>query len=91
MTLIYLILPVTFLIAAGFVFAFVRAARGGQFDDLTTPPIRAAFREPDPSHTAIAQPLNGTHVVNPGGLASSREAAPASATRKGLNHAYHSS
>lgn len=48
MTLIYLILPITFLIAAGFVGAFVWAARTGQFDDLATPPVRASFRENRP-------------------------------------------
>lgn len=47
-TLIYLILPITFLIAAGFVGAFVWAARTGQFDDLATPPVRASFREHRP-------------------------------------------
>ncbi len=40
MNLIYLILPIALLIAAGFVFAFVWATRQGQFDDMDTPSMR---------------------------------------------------
>ncbi|NQU50213.1 MAG: cbb3-type cytochrome oxidase assembly protein CcoS [Planctomycetes bacterium] len=40
MNLIYLILPIALLIAAGFVFAFVWATRQGQFDDMDTPSLR---------------------------------------------------
>jgi cbb3-type cytochrome oxidase maturation protein len=87
MTLIYLILPVTFLIAAGFVFAFVRAARSGQFDDLTTPAIRATFREPDPTLTANLKPPSEPPVVNRIGLAVPHAAAPFGATRKGIHNA----
>jgi cbb3-type cytochrome oxidase maturation protein len=90
MTLIYLILPVTFLIAAGFVIAFVRAARSGQFDDLTTPAIRAAFREPDPTSPAFPKPYSESPVVDRIGFSSSHAAAPSGATRKGIHHAPHS-
>lgn len=87
MTLIYLILPVTFLIAAGFVIAFVRAARSGQFDDLTTPAIRAAFREPAPTAPAITKPQPESPVVDRIGFLSSHAATPTGATGKGINHA----
>jgi len=40
MELIYLVLPLALLIAAGFVAAFIWAARDDQFEDLDTPPIR---------------------------------------------------
>ncbi|MBL8746003.1 MAG: cbb3-type cytochrome oxidase assembly protein CcoS [Phycisphaerae bacterium] len=53
MTLVYLILPITFLIAGGFIAAFVWAARSGQFDDLATPPVRASFREADPGKPPV--------------------------------------
>jgi cbb3-type cytochrome oxidase maturation protein len=43
MNLLYLILPLALLIVAGFVAAFVWAARKGQFDDLETPAMRALF------------------------------------------------
>ena len=42
MTVIFLVLPLALLIVAAAVLAFVWAARGGQYDDLDTPPIRAA-------------------------------------------------
>lgn len=50
MMLVYIILPITFLIAGGFIAAFVWAARTGQFDDLSTPAARASFREPGPGN-----------------------------------------
>lgn len=83
MTLVYLILPVTFLIVAGFVVAFIRAARSGQFDDLTTPAIRAVFRDSEPFVTSHAPSPSGSLVVSPEAPASSSSAAPPGATRKG--------
>jgi cbb3-type cytochrome oxidase maturation protein len=41
MTIIFLILPITLLLSAGAVAAFTWATRGGQFDDLQTPALRA--------------------------------------------------
>lgn len=40
MSIIYVMIPLALLLAAGGVIAFVRAARGGQFDDLETPAHR---------------------------------------------------
>ena len=41
MSIIFLILPITLLLSLGAVAAFVWATRGGQFDDLRTPALRA--------------------------------------------------
>ena len=48
MSVIYIAMPVTVLIAAGFVVAFVRAVRQGQFDDLETPAYRILFDDDEP-------------------------------------------
>lgn len=40
MSVIFIALPATMMLAIGFVAAFVWAARRGQFDDLDTPAIR---------------------------------------------------
>lgn len=40
MSVLWIALPVTLALAAGFVIAFVLAARRGQYDDTDTPPIR---------------------------------------------------
>ena len=40
MSVIYLLLPLSLLVAAGFVAAFVWAVRNGQLDDLETPGLR---------------------------------------------------
>lgn len=43
MSVIYIVLPLAILLAGGFVLGFMWAVRRGQFDDLTTPPMRAMF------------------------------------------------
>lgn len=41
MSVIFIALPAAILLAGAALVAFVWAVRGGQFDDLDTPPIRA--------------------------------------------------
>ena len=58
MSVIYVLLPVAIILATVAVLAFIRAVRGGQFDDLETPrwrilteddaPPRSRERERDP-------------------------------------------
>lgn len=49
MSIIYVLVPVASLLAAAAVWAFIRAVRGGQFDDLDTPPVRMLHDdEPEP-------------------------------------------
>ena len=43
MSVLYIALPVALLLAAVAVIAFVLQVRGGQFDDLETPPRRMLF------------------------------------------------
>lgn len=45
MTVLYILVPLALLLAAGAVGAFYFAARGGQFDDLETPAMRILFEE----------------------------------------------
>ena len=40
MDIIYLLMPMALLIGFGFLLAFIRAAKKGQFDDLETPKHR---------------------------------------------------
>jgi cbb3-type cytochrome oxidase maturation protein len=54
MSVIYVLLPVAILFAAGALYLFVRAVRSGQYDDLDTPAVRMLHddegsrrREPD--------------------------------------------
>lgn len=48
--MLFLIL-VSLLLAAGFLIAYLRAARDGQFDDDYTPAIRMLFDDPSPNPT----------------------------------------
>jgi cbb3-type cytochrome oxidase maturation protein len=51
MSIIFLILPITLLLSLAAVAAFAWATRGGQFDDLTTPAVRALHdAQPKPSN-----------------------------------------
>ncbi|NBV42056.1 cbb3-type cytochrome oxidase assembly protein CcoS [bacterium] len=47
MTIIYLLLPLALCLAGGFIFAFVWAAKSGQFDDTATPPNRILLDDED--------------------------------------------
>lgn len=52
--MLFLIL-VSLLLAAGFLLAYLRAARNGQFDDEYTPAIRMLFDDPIPQAPAANQ------------------------------------
>lgn len=40
MSVIAIVLPLALVLAAAAVFAFIRSVRGGEMDDLDTPPVR---------------------------------------------------
>ncbi len=45
MSVIYIMIPVSLVLAGLGVWAFIRAVRSGQFDDTETPAVRAVFDE----------------------------------------------
>lgn len=47
MTIIYVVLPLALLVVLGAVWAYVWAARTGQFDDLDTPALRVIVEDGD--------------------------------------------
>jgi len=47
MSVLYLVLPLALILVGVGIGAFVWATRRGQFDDLTTPGMRALHEEPD--------------------------------------------
>lgn len=47
MSVIFLLIPLAFLVAGAAIFAFIWSARHGQFDDLDTPPLRIIFDDDD--------------------------------------------
>lgn len=47
MSVLFIALPLALLLAAGAVWAFSRAMRTGQFDDLETPAMRVLFDDVD--------------------------------------------
>lgn len=56
MSVIFIALPVTLLLAAGFVVAFVWCTKKGQFEDLETPAIRVLFEDEDDVPTRVTRP-----------------------------------
>lgn len=56
MILLYLILPLSLLVATGFVIAFIWAARDDQYEDLDTPPIRMLHEDP-PLRESAGRPV----------------------------------
>jgi len=55
MTLLYIAIPVSLLVAAGFLAAFIWAARDDQFRDLDTPPLRM-LNDPPPVRHLPSEP-----------------------------------
>ncbi len=55
MAVLYIVLPLAFVVAGAGVVAFIWAARRGEFDDLDTPPLRA-IQDDDPPCTTTARP-----------------------------------
>lgn len=49
MSVIFIVLPLAFLVVGAAVLAFVWAARRGQFDDLDTPALRVAMDDDEQS------------------------------------------
>ncbi|MBP7146905.1 MAG: cbb3-type cytochrome oxidase assembly protein CcoS [Acidobacteria bacterium] len=47
MSVVFVLLPLALLFAIGAVALFVWAVRGGQYDDLETPPLRALHDDDD--------------------------------------------
>lgn len=47
MSVLYIVLPLALLVVAAGVAAYVWAARSGQFDDTTTPPLRTLVEDDD--------------------------------------------
>ncbi len=43
MSAIFILISVSLIVASGFLIAFIRAARNGQFDDSYTPSVRMLF------------------------------------------------
>lgn len=46
MSVIAIVLPLAIILAMGFLYAFVRAVRSGQYDDLDSPALRAIQDDP---------------------------------------------
>lgn len=46
MIVIYFLIPLSILIAAGFLFAFIWAVRSGQYEDTHTPSLRMLWEDP---------------------------------------------
>jgi cbb3-type cytochrome oxidase maturation protein len=60
MTAIYLLLPLSLLVALGFLAAFIWAVRSGQYEDTCTPAMRALMDDPpkpgSPADSALQEP-----------------------------------
>lgn len=47
MSVIYIVVPLAFVLAGGFLAAFLWSVRKGQFDDMDSPSVRMLFDEDD--------------------------------------------
>jgi cbb3-type cytochrome oxidase maturation protein len=56
MAVLYIVLPLAFLVAGAGILAFIWAARRGEFDDLDTPPLRAIQDDDPPAKPPTNRP-----------------------------------
>ena len=56
MSVFYLVLPLALILVAAAVFAFVWAAKKGQFDDLETPALRVVPDDETPNEQSVRRP-----------------------------------
>jgi cbb3-type cytochrome oxidase maturation protein len=56
MSVFYLVLPLALILVGAAVFAFVWAARKGQFDDLETPALRVVPDDEAPNEPSVRLP-----------------------------------
>lgn len=56
MAVLYIVLPLAFIVAGAGILAFIWAARRGEFDDLDTPPLRAIMDDDTAVPTSPSQP-----------------------------------
>jgi cbb3-type cytochrome oxidase maturation protein len=64
MSVIFLLIPLSIVIAACFLGAFIWAVRSGQFEDTQTPAMRVLLDEPAPSDTGCPPVPPGTIPLN---------------------------
>jgi cbb3-type cytochrome oxidase maturation protein len=55
MSVVLLLIPLSVLIAAGFLLAFIWAVRSGQYEDTATPALRVLADEPPPRPTPLEE------------------------------------
>ena len=58
MSVIYLLIPISIVLAIGFFIAFIRAVKSGQYDDDYTPSVRMLFD--DELNTEKSKPIQTT-------------------------------
>ncbi len=56
MSVIFLLIPLSVLIAASFLGAFIWAVRSGQYEDTCTPAMRLLLEEKQPKDTELLRP-----------------------------------
>lgn len=62
MILLLFLIPLSVLIASGFLAAFIWAVRAGQFDDTSTPALRPLMEEGKRSARKPANPATDSHA-----------------------------
>ncbi|NCA84342.1 MAG: cbb3-type cytochrome oxidase assembly protein CcoS [Clostridia bacterium] len=78
MSIIFLLIIISLALATGFLIAFIRAARSGQFDDHYTPSVRMLWDDDEPPEAEPKpeeKPENeiGAHAENVEGLQQSNK------------------
>jgi cbb3-type cytochrome oxidase maturation protein len=55
MSAVFILIPLSLLVALGFLFAFIWAVRSGQYEDTCTPAMRILTDDPKPPPAGISK------------------------------------
>jgi cbb3-type cytochrome oxidase maturation protein len=66
MSVIFLLIPLSILIATGFLMAFLWAVTSGQYEDTNTPSLRVLLDEPSRKPISGAAPKSQTKIFTDG-------------------------
>lgn len=67
MNIVYLTLPMSLLLGGGFVYAFIKVAMSGQYDDLETPAHRMLLDDEAPKNKTESKSAKTQEIQNRSG------------------------
>ena len=66
MSVLFILIGASLVVASGFLFAFIKAVKSGQYDDSFTPSVRILFDDQDSRETSVENAQDTIENNQPG-------------------------